>query len=413
MRVGFGKVDVTPKHNVDLAGFRLRQQPMTGVLDPLFVRTIAFEDEAGHRAILAEADNLGAPFELLKTVRKAVSERCGVIEADIHMAATHTHSAPCLVPLRDGGDPDPEYVRSFVDAVAESAGSALSGLRPARFGLSRFRVDLARDRRMSHGKPRRGPQLDTEALALWVYEKDPAEPFGAIINYGCHAVVMRDRRVSADWPGATCKALEEHFGSDFLPVVIPGGGANLNPMQCGEAAHLSVMGEALAKGAVGSPVEEVAADGAVETRSAGYRMRFRIPREEELFAYIEQLESREDLPDWESTCLKWAVEKLDALREGILPRHVDIVLNVLAVAGLRFVLLPFETFSETARAIRSVDPGRVFVASCADGILGYLPIDSAYDEGGYEVEEAPKFYDSFPPARGSAEEVVKAIRWLL
>ena len=101
------------------------------------------------------------------------------------------------------------------------------------------------------------------------------------------------------------------------------------------------------------------------------------------------------------------------MRRGTLASWRDIELNVLAVGPVRFALTPFETFTETGRALRAADPGRVFVASCADGILGYLPIRSAYDEGGYEVTSAHKFYDSFVPAPGSAEEIVQVMRGLL
>ena len=40
MIVGVAQVDITPTTTVDLSGFAARTQPMTGVLDPIFVKAL-------------------------------------------------------------------------------------------------------------------------------------------------------------------------------------------------------------------------------------------------------------------------------------------------------------------------------------------------------------------------------------
>ena len=417
MQTGIGKVDITPGHNVDLGGFRIREQPMTGVLDRLFVRTVAFEDQAGSRAIIAVADSLGVVDETAQAIRAEAHSRFGLDESSIHLVATHTHSAPCMVALRDCGDIDPSYAQQFIGGTMESIEAALDRLRPAHFAVSRSVIELARDRRLGgklHNPVARSPQLDPEALTLWLYEQDVSRPFAAFVNYACHAVVMSGRMVSADWPGATCSALEGMCDGDFIAVVMPGGSANLNPIYRNEAAFLAKMGDALADSVSRATREPISAGGAVTNRSTPYRLEFCAPKEEQLEVDAEALvQASLSMPAMRESCLKWAKDRLEELRSGRLTLRLGVTLNVLHVGELRFAFLPFETFSETARYIKAAAPGRTFVASCADGIIGYLPIESAYEEGGYEVTTAHRFYDRLLIRPGSAEEVAEVIRSLL
>ena len=414
MRAAMAKIEVTPDRNLDLAGFRMREQPMTGVLDPLFVRVLAVEDDEGRRAAIAVADSLAAPEAVVETIRAQAQSRFGLEPDCVHLACTHTHSAPCLVALRDGGDPDPSYVESFIARAVEGIAAALDALRPARFAVSRAEVELACDRRKPFVRRPRPPELDLEALTLWLYEDDPSRPFAALVNYACHAVIMRDRRASADWPGAACAALDAISGAGFTAVVMPGAGANLNPPKWGDPLLLDTMGQALAQAVAAAPRRPVPEDGPITPRTARYRLRWRMPDAAELEKDVRELQQAgPSTPPWRMTCLRWARDRLEELRAGRLPVHSDVTLHALAVGAVRFAFLPFETFTETGRAIKAAAPGRVFVAACANGIFGYLPIRTACDEGGYEVDEAHRFYDGLAPAPGSAEEITAAFRALL
>jgi hypothetical protein len=75
------------------------------------------------------------------------------------------------------------------------------------------------------------------------------------------------------------------------------------------------------------------------------------------------------------------------------------------------VALPGEPFAAAAHAIRAhADPGdTVLVAGYSDGCPGYLPPAEEYTHGGYEVEEAHRYYGLPGPfAPGAAERLVAA-----
>jgi len=54
------------------------------------------------------------------------------------------------------------------------------------------------------------------------------------------------------------------------------------------------------------------------------------------------------------------------------------------------------------------------IISCANGLEGYFPAREEYDKGGYEVETALFFYNSFMPEPGSlemlAEQTIKLLK---
>lgn len=412
MNVGVSKLDITPQSPVDLVGFRSREQPMTGVRDPLYARTLVF-DNGETRAALCVVDLLGVGRETLDRIREQAGEAHGIAPKDVHVAGTHTHCGPAAVRLRATGEIDADYVDFLSQRILQSIDVATHGLRPARFLVARRNVELAVDRRMHWADVGdRGPELDPELLALCIVDPENDEPFAVMLNYACHGVVMSDRRVSADWPGAACAALEAVSGPEMTPLTLVGASANLNPTERGAPEALRRAGRALAAAAVEAPRRPVEGGdmNLLETRTRVYALRYQAWDEARTVAFLEaekeRLNSGEvDYPDRRD----WAQDRLADVRRGEAPVSKDIELNVLAVGPMRVAFLPFETFTETGLAVKRAAPGRTLVASCADGLYGYLPIQSAYDEGGYEVVSAHIFYDHLPHEPGAAEEIAEIL----
>jgi hypothetical protein len=62
-----------------------------------------------------------------------------------------------------------------------------------------------------------------------------------------------------------------------------------------------------------------------------------------------------------------------------------------------------EVFSRMAEELRRAHGSHTYVVGYANGDLGYLPFCEIYDEGGYEVDMAYKFYANFMIAPGGYE----------
>jgi hypothetical protein len=71
---------------------------------------------------------------------------------------------------------------------------------------------------------------------------------------------------------------------------------------------------------------------------------------------------------------------------------------ILAISG--------ELFSRFAAMLRQRVSKPLFVVGYANAVFGYIPTREAYEEGGYEVDQAHFFYNSFRPKAGSLEMLV-------
>ena len=77
------------------------------------------------------------------------------------------------------------------------------------------------------------------------------------------------------------------------------------------------------------------------------------------------------------------------------------------IGPIRWISLPGEPFVETGLALKKA--GASFAVGYANGYLGYFPIRTAYDQGGYEVIEGA--WSRVAP--GSAERLEELGRTLL
>jgi hypothetical protein len=78
----------------------------------------------------------------------------------------------------------------------------------------------------------------------------------------------------------------------------------------------------------------------------------------------------------------------------------------IGIGDVAFVLLPGEMFVEYGMAIKErAAPRSVVTLAYANGAPGYVPHRSAYPAGGYEVEEAFRYYGypaCYAPEAGEA-----------
>ena len=72
---------------------------------------------------------------------------------------------------------------------------------------------------------------------------------------------------------------------------------------------------------------------------------------------------------------------------------MDVTLSALGLGELGIVTLPGEAFCAQGTEIRAKSPfGSTMVAAYSNGNMGYLPTRDAYPYGGYEVDDAWRYY---------------------
>src|SRR5919112_185453 len=374
IRAGTALVDITPPAGLALSGFAARSQPALGAHDPLTVRTVAVENTA-----LVVADVIGLHGDMVRRIR----ERCVLPADNVVVAALHTHGGPVSMMGRLSQQADAAYLERLEAACVLAIDKAVSSARPAHM-MAGWGADpgVARNRRHLDGL------VDTALPVLRV--RDAAgDPMAVITAYACHPVVLgADNRLwTADYPHYARERLEAaHPGAMALFLTGCAGDANT-----GHSAHASI---SLAPSTCRSFERRE-----TETPEALAERWYR---------------ERETADPARAALLKhwiaWATETAGRPLEPIEAR-----VSVLNWGGVPIVALPGEIFAETALQIRQKMSGKPsFVIGFAEDNPGYIPPESEYAFGGYEVDEAHRYYDQPATfAAGSAEALAEAAIALL
>ena len=99
-KAAMAKVVVTPKEPVWMAGYAARKAPHEEVIQDLYAKALAVEDEAGKRLVVVTLDLIGVPKTLRMEMEKIVKEKHGIEPGELLMNASHTHSGPNLKSIR-------------------------------------------------------------------------------------------------------------------------------------------------------------------------------------------------------------------------------------------------------------------------------------------------------------------------
>lgn len=88
LKVGFARVDVTPKLGTKLAGYP-QVREASNVMDPLTVTAVVFDNGEKH-AVIMSVDHLGLSMGRTEVMRPVIAEAAGTDADAIHICCTHT-----------------------------------------------------------------------------------------------------------------------------------------------------------------------------------------------------------------------------------------------------------------------------------------------------------------------------------
>ena len=328
----------------------------------------------------------------------------------------------------------------------EAAVAAAGRLQPARIGLGRGVLgDLAFNRRGIRrdgtitmpaplGREERpfgntdvcyleGP-MDPEVGVCCVQDLEK-RPLAFLLHYTCHPVNAfsnRDtyRAVSADWPGAWTREMQQVFGPDAVPLVVNGCCGNINPRHPFDSDYRPDhrrMGRELA-GMTERIVHSMAFDkeAALAFNVENVRLPFReIPakrlREVEAILCESPEPSRgangQVDPHWFRAASTRSVE-LCRQRDAAFPYEIQ----AFRIGGMCVIGLPGEPFVEGQLALKTNSTAPyLFPAHLTSHYVGYLPTREAYARGGHEANEDVTYWAKLAP--GCLETVVGRGRALL
>jgi len=104
---------------------------------------------------------------------------------------------------------------------------------------------------------------------------------------------------------------------------------------------------------------------------------------------------------------QWTENRLRELRESRQSKAAELDIQFIRLGETVWLTANAELFSQAVADLAGNGEPPI-IACYANGLAGYLPPESAYEEGGYEVELACLFYDSLPFRRGAYWKLISA-----
>ncbi|HZP82470.1 MAG TPA: hypothetical protein VFB21_12590 [Chthonomonadaceae bacterium] len=426
LQAGIARAVITPPIGIAMSGFAGRG-PAEGIHDELLATALALES-GETRALVIAADLLYFPDPVTQEVKAEVARRTGVPASHILLCASHTHYGPTLT--GDEGSELPADIAAYRACLPHTlAGIAQAALAQTQsvqigFGVGESYIGVNRRERRPDGEIILGqnPQGPCDRQ-VGVIRLDTAEgqPFAALVNFACHPVspAGRMRVFTADYVGVMRQMVEAFTGAACL--FLQGAAGNINPVEMRPSLEpLRRLGVMLG-GEVAKVFEDTRTAAAVSGIAVASRkvdlpgMTYPSISEGEkqvsaLRAQVRQLEAQNDSEGtlwWVRRRLRQGEARLDSLRTGTPLPPVPAEMTALRFGDVALVTAPGEIFTETGMAVkaRSPLPSTCFVGY-TNGSIGYVPVPSAYPEGGYEVTHACQVD---PEAAGLVEETALSL----
>lgn len=417
-KAGVAKRVITPEKAVWLAGYGSKRPP-DGKLHDLWLKALALEDAAGHRAVLVTSDFQGVPKSMSDRVFDQLRQKFGLERQQVMLTFSHNHCGPRLGDdLVDYYPVEAEqvelvnqYTALMVTRVVEMVGEALANLAAASLQIGAGHSTFAVNRRnnveadvpalLAKGTPLVGP-VD-HAVPVMTVTRPDGRLEAILFGYACHPTTLSFLTWCGDYPGFAQLELEtSHPGATAMFVNTCGGDQNPLPRRsvelCQRYGHMLAVAvdEALTR-----PLKPV---------SSGLRTAFELI-ELPYLKVVTREELHSFLQDTNAIRARWAARMLHKLDAGEkfdssypYPVHAWRLGQEMLVIGMGA-----ETVVDYAlRFKKEFGPG-TWVCGYTDDMIAYIPSRRVWEEGGYEG--GSNLYEYGRPAlrwSGEVEERIAA-----
>lgn len=435
IRAGAHAEDITPRQLPSPINGGFKGAFTSTVTDPMHARSLALHD-GRHAVIFCVVDSCVIPREICEAAKAIAARATGVPAAHMVISATHSHSCATMTPAFQS-DPDPAYLATLPQRIAQSLIKAHANLEPAEVAWGKDRdptqvfnrrwlvkdgesyenpFGVTTDRAwMNPGVKNRkvsGPTgpTDPEVSLLAARAKSDGRPIAVLANYSLHYVGSVPA-ISADYFGAFAAELGRRLGAAdtryagkpaFVGIMSNGTSGNINNIDFGAETPAP-------RKPPGEQVKVVAASVADAAMRAWARLEWKsdVPlasAERDLAlgvrkANAAELQRARDLlaktpKDQDG---QYSDRKVIYAREAVLldayPERVPVKLQAHRIGGLTVAAIPCEVFVEIGLDLKASKPlNEHFTISLANGYNGYLPTAKHHELGGYETWRARSSY---------------------
>ena len=384
MKIGVVQTDITPPGPVWLAGFGSRDRRSEDVYLPLRAGALSLkgsrDESLGNEVLIITADLIGYDLPFAAAAKMNIAAATGLLPQQIILTATHTHGGPYFYPWAMPGEMEADFATPLHDRLVEIAVGARRAAVDGSVRFARVSSDFGINRRA------REDPIDPDVDTLW-FADSTGRDIASLTIYGCHAVCFSDHRLGPDYPGFLCDELEKETGATALFAA--GCGGDVNPRVIMESGRHVEVGDEEVRHSTRELAEQVLQGrptaGAVEAESLRVASEFHsLP-----YAELPTLKSLERTRLGSNPLhAKWATAMLRLCDHGELPHSCPHEVQILELnPDFCLLFLGGEILSQIGlRLKRELQPAVTVTAAYSNGLIAYIPNESTYDQGGYEVE---------------------------
>jgi len=426
LKTGYAKVNINPRLDTPIYGYFVTRYAK-GFLDDLEAAALALSC-GGKTILVMTVDHGGIIAEYIAEYCRAIEKATGVAKEDIMISASHTHTGPYIVPddMFDLNEQDialiTEYKKFLGERLVDVAKLALADMRPTKMGYivgwAPERVAYIRRYKMKDGStmtcpPINDPNIDhpigelDQRVNVLRFDREGTESV-VFVNYGLHVDTIGGELISSDWAGWLRRTVEKALDGTKCMVfagaqgdvgsthVNPEGG-DMNDTEISFDNEMKSPGKArfVGRALAGTVLQVYDKVHYVDVDKVNVLHRVamipsNMPKAEDLplaRQYKEWHEAgRDDKIPYEAMELTTVVaEALRMCRLENGPEFFERDIIGVQIGNVVMVGIPGEPFTDVGVAIKKAE-GWSMIMPCAltNGNEGYYPMQSAYDEGGYE-----------------------------
>jgi len=312
------------------------------------------------------------------------------------------------------GSPDPAYVDVLVRKLVGMTRQAAETMKPAVLSYGRAPVQIGVNRRQTD--PASGhtvlglnfagpvaPYVDVLGVAL-----PSGGAFALLFSHACHGTTLGgdNLRITADYCGYAADYVRSESEGGLTPLFLQGCGGNINPYRRGTYISAAHNGRTLGQAALhawenATPLYD---DEPLTFEERVVDLPLMAPRPvDAIDAEIAQWEKK--LADEKAAgnmgailhaegMLTYCRKERELAASGQTSFTMPFPMQVLSVGGVRFIGLPAEVFVQYSLDFDAQTDQPVFPLGCTNGALNYLPTAADYAYGGYEINDAHRYYNS-------------------
>ena len=446
-KTGFAEVNINPPLGAGVCGYYVPRYGK-GFLDDLTTQVMVLS--LGEKKIaLISVDVCGFDKGVLKEVKRGIKEKAGIPEENVFLSATHTHTSTFLIynsPLAFDIDKDTteKYAEHVVSKIVDAAAMAAADLKDTKMGFivghAPERVAYIRRYKMKDGTtctcpPINDPNIDhpignlDQRVNVLRFDRDGADSV-VIVNYGVHADTIGGELFSSDWPGWMKKTIDKALDGTkcmfFAGAQGDVGSTNVNP-KGGDLNDTEIsfdnemkspgMARFVGRALAGTVLQVYDKAEYIDVNDLAVMEKIvpipaNVPTKEELplahkYKELHDAGKDDEIP---YTAMELTTVVAEALRMCRLengPENFMLNLTALKIGSVVMLGIPGEPFTEIGVKIKETE-GFDMIMPCAltNGDEGYFPMQSAFDEGGYEARTSPF-------KAGVAEKIVEGAKELL